>query len=485
MNEPRFIAPAHAGPGPSLDPALAGSCRSPVLLLLVCSTGWLVVASLFALLASLKFHAPGMLADSAWLTYGRVQPAALNLFLYGFALPAAWAIALWMLVRLGRAPLRLPALVIAGSILWNLGVAIGGVGLLAGSRTGFDGFDLPGHALFMLFIGYLLMGVPALLTFRARATRELFVSQWFLLAALFWFPWIYSTALVLLVAEPVRGVMQAVVHWWYLANLSWVALGFIGLAILFYAIPRLSGRPLHSQYQALAAFWMLALFATWTGIPDTAPLPAWIPALSIVFSVLLVVPLLVLAQNWHQTLAGSYGQIRHHWPLSLATFSAAAYLLAGVLMIISALPAVSQVLQFSFFTPARHWLFLYGFLAIALFAGLYLSLPDLLEKGLPSRWLVHVHGWCAILGVSLYVFPMLLGGIAQGRALQDPAVLFADALRPGLMALRIATLGDLLLLVGHLALLFNLLWALGASGRRSGLALLEEATRPLPVEVPR
>jgi cytochrome c oxidase cbb3-type subunit I len=464
---------------------LAKSCQGPVLLLLVCSAGWLVIASLFAVLASLKFHAPGMLAHSAWLTYGRVQPASLNLFLYGFALPAAWAIAIWMLVRLGRAPLRLPPLVIAGTILWNLGVAIGVVGILAGYRTGFDGFDLPGHALFMLFTSYLLIGVPALLTFRARATRELFVSQWFLLAALFWFPWIYSTALVLLVVEPVRGVMQAVVHWWYLANLSWVALGFLGLAILFYAIPRLSGRPLHSQYQALAAFWMLALFATWTGIPDTAPLPAWIPALSIVFSVLLVVPLLVLAQNWHLTLAGSYQQVRHHWPLALATFSAGAYLLAGLLMVISALPAVSQVLQFSFFTPARQWLFLYGFMAMAIFAGVYLSLPDLLENGLPSRLLIRVHAWCAVIGISLYVLPMLLGGIAQGRALQDPGILFADALRPGLMALRIATLGDLLLLVGHVALLVNLLWALVALGRRSGLALLEEATRPLPVEVTR
>jgi cytochrome c oxidase cbb3-type subunit I len=338
MNAPLNPSRMNWSPGPRLDPDLAASCRTPLLLLLGSGVGWLMVGSLFALLASLKFHAPNLLADSIWLTYGRVQPVHLNLFLYGFALPTAWALALWMLVRLGRTPLRLPTSVITGTLLWNLGVAIGCLGILAGHRTGFDGFDLPRHALFLLFGGFLLLGVPALLTFRARLNRELFVSQWFLLAALFWFPWIFSTAFVLLIFEPVRGVMQAVVHWWYIANLTWIALGFLGLSILFYIIPRLVARPLHSQYQALAAFWMLALFATWTGIPDTAPLPAWIPAISIVFSVLTIVPILALAQNWHQTLAGAYGEIKGRWPLSLAVFSAIAFLLAGVLMVLAHCP---------------------------------------------------------------------------------------------------------------------------------------------------
>jgi cytochrome c oxidase cbb3-type subunit I len=482
MNAPVNTSRTDWSMGPPLDPVLAVSCRTPLLLLLVCGVGWLVASSLFGLVASLKFHAPGLLAGSAWLTYGRVQPAHLNLFLYGFALPCAWALALWMLVRLGRTALRLPVLVITGTVLWNVGVAIGGVGILAGHRVGFDGFDLPRYALILLFGGYLLMGVPALLTFRARVIGELFVSQWFLLAALFWFPWIFSTALVLLVFEPVRGVMQAVVHWWYMANLSWIALGFLGLGMLFYAIPRLSGRALHSQYQALAAFWMLALFATWTGVPDTAPLPAWIPAMSIVFSVLTLVPLLALAQNWHQTMVGSYREIRTRWPLPLAMFSGVAFLLAGFLLVISALPAVSQVLHFSFFTPARQWLFLYGFVAMAIFTGLYMSLPDLLEGGLPYRSLVRVHVWCAALGISLYVLPLLLGGIAQGRAMQDPAIAFTDALRPGLMALRIATLGDVLLLCGHVALLSNVLLAFIILGRRYWMPILAEAGRTQPAE---
>ena len=48
------------------------------MVLLACAAVWLVVGSVFGLLASLKFHAPNLLADCPWLTYGRVQPAQMN-----------------------------------------------------------------------------------------------------------------------------------------------------------------------------------------------------------------------------------------------------------------------------------------------------------------------------------------------------------------------------------------------------------------------
>ena len=61
---------------------------------------------------------------------------------------------------------------------------------------------MPGYASPVLFVAYTIMGVCALLTFRQRRQPALYVSQWFLLAALFWFPWIYSTAQLLLVFLP-------------------------------------------------------------------------------------------------------------------------------------------------------------------------------------------------------------------------------------------------------------------------------------------
>ena len=66
-----------------------------------------------------------------------------------------------------------------------------------------------------------------MLTFHQRRERQLFVSQWFLFAALFWFPWIYSTANLLLLAFPVRGMAQAVILVVFRCNLWWSGSGWL------------------------------------------------------------------------------------------------------------------------------------------------------------------------------------------------------------------------------------------------------------------
>src|SRR5436309_12538554 len=209
---------------------------------------------------------------------------------------------------------------------------------------------MPGYASPILFVGYAIMGVCALLTFHQRREPTLYVSQWFLLAALFWFPWIYSTAQLLLVFFPVRGVLQASVDWWYINNLSQVWFGFIGLAAIFYFLPKLAGGPFYSNYLAILAFWTLALFGGWGGIPHSAPLPAWMPSLSTVFTVLGIVPLIAIAINFKQTLAGAPVKLKDNLPLQFILFGATAYLLAGTLAFLDSFPRVARVTHFSIFT---------------------------------------------------------------------------------------------------------------------------------------
>ena len=192
-----------SAPLPVVAPAESdGSCRLPLLLMFFCAACWLVLASGFALISSIKFHSPTFLAGSAWLTYGRVHAAYLNCLLYGFCLQAGLGVALWLLARLGQTPLAQPWLVIVGTLLWNAGVKLGIFGILWGDGTGFAYLDMPGYAAWIMLLGYLLIGLAGVLTFHQRRERQLFVSQWFIFAALYWFPWIYATAELLLVPSP-------------------------------------------------------------------------------------------------------------------------------------------------------------------------------------------------------------------------------------------------------------------------------------------
>ncbi len=269
-SSPPQTTPAVAGA--SAPPAIAGtdidaSCRLPLVVLFLSAATWLLVGSAFDLIASIKFHAPGFLADSAWLTYGRVRPASANCLLYGFCMQAGLGVALWMLARLGRTALARPALVIVGAVCWNFGVTLGVGGILAGGSTGFENLEMPAYAARLLLLGYLMISLWAVLTFHQRRDRQAYVSQWFIFAALFWFPWVYSTANLLLLAFRVRGIAQAVIAWWYSANLLVVWFGLVGLAAVFYFVPKLTNRELHSRYLALLTFWMLILFGSWSGVP--------------------------------------------------------------------------------------------------------------------------------------------------------------------------------------------------------------------------
>jgi cytochrome c oxidase cbb3-type subunit 1 len=436
-------------------------------------------------LGLLKFHAPNLLAGSAWLTYGRLASAQLTALVYGFGLPAGLAVALWLIARLGRTRLRLAWVAVLGAVLWNFGVTIGCLGILLGDGTGFEWLELPRYALPILGVGYALIGVSALLTFAQRQEPRLYPSQWFLLAGLFWFPWVFSTASLLLVFVPVRGVMQAVVQGWYAANLSTGWFGFIGLAVLFYLVPKLAARPLHSQPQALLAFWLLVLLGGWGGMPASAPLPAWMSSVCRVATWLLLVPVLAIAINLGRTIRGQAAPPRDRWSWVLSVCGGAAYLLAAGLTILGAWPQVDAVTQFTFYLTGRTGLFLYGFYAVTLFAAFYHLVPRLWPAGLPSGRLVTLHAGCVLAGVVLFAGPLLVGGALQGAALNRADVAFLDALKPGLMALRVATMGGLLLLIASLALATNVFWALARAGRAVCLPALAAATRTVEPEAAR
>jgi cytochrome c oxidase cbb3-type subunit 1 len=433
------------------------SCRLPLLVLFLSGAVWLVIGSVFALISSIKFHSPNFLAEAAWLTYGRVRPAYLNSLLYGFCLQAGLGVALWLLARLGRTTLAQRWLVTMGAVFWNLGVTVGVLGILSGDSTGFEYLEMPGYAALLALIGYLLIGIGGVITFHQRRERQLFVSQWFLFAALFWFPWIYSTANLLLLTFPVRGVAQAVIAWWYAGNLSVVWFGLAGIGTVFYFVPKLTNRELHSQYLALFAFWMLILFASWGGVPNSAPVPAWMPAISTVATVLTIIAVLAVALNVYQT-TGRFVLIAKTSPsLSFVLCGVAALILASVMNISGVLFDNAQELHFTWFETARTQLQFYGFFTMVMFGAVYHILPQLTGTEFHFPKLVGVHFWVATLGIILIVVPLAIGGLVQAIQFQDATIPFINIAQTTLHFLRVSTLGDSLLWAGHLIFAGNLI----------------------------
>jgi cytochrome c oxidase cbb3-type subunit 1 len=453
--EPVAAGQTRAEPGVSVT-EIDASCRLPLLLMFVSAAAWLVIGSVFALIASIKFHSPAFLADCSWLTYGRVRPAYYNSVLYGFCLQAGLGVGLWLIARLGRTVLSNRWMITLGAKLWNLGVTVGVLGILAGDSTGYEILEMPRYAALILFLGYLFIGVYGLITFHQRRYFPLFVSQWFLVATLFWFPWIYSTAYLLLSVFPVRGVTQAVVAFWYSANLQTVLLGSLGLAAAFYLVPKLTRRDLLNHYLALFTFWTLLFFGGWTGIPQTAPVPAWMPALSTSAAFLMLIPLLTVGMNLYGTIGRVWVDRASHFSLRFICAGIAAYLAAGLMSVLSALPEVSRFTGLTWFSVAKDHLHFYGFFALIMFGAIYYIAPQLTGIEFPWPKFVRAHLVLAMAGILLIVLPLALGGILQGVRLADPAIPFDAITRSALPFLRASTLGDLSLAAGHVLFLLNL-----------------------------
>jgi cytochrome c oxidase cbb3-type subunit 1 len=456
---------------------------------------WLALSSVLGLIASIKFHSPNFLADYAWLTYGRVHPASTNALVFGFAIPAGLGVALWLLARFGRVTLARPWLIFVGAKLWHVGVLVGLLGILGGDATGFEWLEMPRYAAVILFVAFLLIALWGFVTHSTRsrrreetdssvggevrlvtsaATNGLYPSQWFVLAALFWFPWIYSTANLLLLVFPVRGVTQAAIQWWFSGNLLIVWLSLVGLAASFYFLPKLSERPLQSHYLALFVFWTLILFGTWVGIPGGATLPAWMPAVSGNATLLMLVPVLAVGTITMQTLRRDKWQVTGYknraqeschlspvtchprgGPLCYVRFGVGSFVLSGLLLAASALPQVSRVTDFTWFGTAQTQLRLYGFFAMTMFGAAYHILPRVTGSGFPFAKLVRIHFFCGVFGTLLLTLPLAVGGVIQGLKLANPTITFVDLTKSTLMFLRVSTLGDTLLLLGNLLFLLN------------------------------
>jgi cytochrome c oxidase cbb3-type subunit 1 len=415
----------------------------------------LVLSALAALVASMSFHAPALFADSAWLSYGRMAPVANHLLLYGFCLPAGWAAALWILARLGQCPLAHTGLVNIGSRLWHLGVLVGIVGIWRGDSSGFEHFEFPLYAGWLLLVGSMLVGVAGWSTLRQRTVPELHPAQWFAGLGVLWFPWVYVTAMGLLQVWPVRGMAQGAVHWWALAQLHVVLLGLLGIATWFHLVPALQRQPLPSRHLALFALVTLIFCGGWTGVPLSAPAPAWMPALSRVLSLFLVLPLLAVLLNLRSQ-RSSGGAVREV-ASGFLRLGLVAWGLWTVLVVLAHGTAMGERLAFTLAQLALFQLLVQGVAAMTLLGAAYYILPRITGAPLPFPVLARIQFWLVAAGVLLVVVPLLVGGFQQGARLADAKLPFVEVAAGTLMPIRMASLGQLLLVGGHLALGVNLL----------------------------
>jgi cytochrome c oxidase cbb3-type subunit 1 len=426
------------------------SCRLPVLKLGLSSVVWLVVGLLLALGASVALHTPGF-APCEYVGYGKLAAASRTALVYGFASQAGLAVGIWLLARFSGSPLRTGLAITVGAVIWNLGVLVGVVGIFCGEQTGLPYFDFPGYAGSILLAGYGLMAVATLASIGPDTARPWQLPQWFILAALAWFPWMLATAQVFLVWFPVRGVLQAVIGSWYAQGLFWGWLAPLTLGTLLHLVPELTNQRLARKSLAHLGFWTLLLLAGWHGASSLVggPVPAWVASTGVVAGVLLVIPVTLIALNLFNPRPpeSGFGPTVLHW----TRFSAIAFVLAGVATAITSPRCAGRLLHFTLFPQAIAEVWLLGFVTLGLFAGLYQLLPRLIGFTWNQAGLTFAHLGLSLVGLVLAGASYGVAGWVQGQNLAMATVSMASANEGLAKYLMFHSLGVAALLAGQLA----------------------------------
>ena len=455
--------------------------RSTAMVVSICLTLaviWLVLASIAGLISSIKLHSPDWWVQYEWLTFGRIRPIHLNLVGYGWCSLAGIGVAIWLIPRLLKTELVGAKYALIGGGIWSIGVFAGTVAIAMGYSDGMEWLEYPWKIDILLVVGGALVGFPLWLTLMQRKVEHLYVSVWYIAAGLLWFP-----ILFLIANWPGLhfGVQQATMNWWFGHNVLGLWFTPLGLAASYYFIPKVLGKPIHSYNLSLLGFWSLAFFYSQVGGHHLigGPVPSWLITISIVQSMMMVIPVFAVAVNQHMTVLGNFRALLYSPTLRFIVLGAMMYTAASVQGSLEALRSVNVVTHFTHYTVAHAHLGLYGFFTMIMFGSIYFIMPRVMNWEWPFPKLISLHFWLVLIGFAIYFIWLSIGGWLQGMAMLDGTKPFMDSVKLTLPYLEARSIGGGLMTLGHLVFAFHFFamgWKFGP--KRLGAALLGPALFP-------
>jgi cytochrome c oxidase cbb3-type subunit 1 len=463
----------------STDPELAAvdaSVRWPVMLCFLSAVHWMVVGTVLFVYASSLTHPQDALPILGWFvvlanncsffTYGHVWPAAIDALVYGWASTAGLGLAIWVLARTSRHPIRSPGTLITGIIFWNLGVALGLTAIFVGDGTGVELLEFPIYASCTLWLSYAIFAIWAIISYLDRRPGQDHIAQAWLLVALFSFPWLFGAGSILLSSQPLpgSGVMQELINAWYIHGLFTLWLAPLGLALLYYLIPKVSGIAIRFSSKTQIAFWTWLVFAPWTAVHDLVggPFPAETVTVGLILSGLIFIPVALIGLNLlPSSLAG---EEKYHGGVVLPflTLSAVFFVVAGVSEEILSVRGANELLRFTMFRECNLLLWVYGFFSFMVFGSIYYIVPRLLDFGWRSGLLIRAHYFASLYGILLAITMLGFGGVMQGLTLEntDPQVTILTAGQVSLSFYIATTMCVSLISIGNGIFAFHLGWML-------------------------
>ncbi len=443
---------------------------------------WLTVFPLVGALVSIKFHNPNFLGEAPWLTFGRLRPVHVNGVIFGAFSTVFIALLYYAVPRLCGTRLYKEEWSLGLLGLWNAFLILGSASLMLGYNLGLEAaeFEWPFNLLRFLVLGGVTIQVLG--TIFKRTERRFYVSLWYIAAAFVWTLFNLVLGNVVLAYGDITGINSAAMHGLFIHYIVGLWLTPAGLAIIYYFLPLSTKQSLFSHKLSLLGFWSLAFFYPFVGTHHYlfSPIPYWTQTISIVTSMLLIIPVWTVTVNF-------FGTVRRRWGAVLGGTDADAYagkfLILGALYYllgcfqgsVEALRRMQELTHFNDFVIAHSHLTVFGSMVVWAVGGLYYIWPRLTGRQLWSARLASWHLWLTIGGFSVMAVGLTAQGFVQGSMLEYGAnfVDTVEEMKPWWVA---RTLGGVAMDVALVLMLINFY----KSSRDGEAFAAEEEARPAP-----
>lgn len=393
---------------PKIDPALS----KLIVWFLISATGWLIFGTTVGEYLGIKFVAPDL--DSvSWLSFGRLRPVHTNSVFWGWASMGMMGLAYYVVPRVSNVPLYSVKLGWWSLHLTNATVLLGTISLMAGINNGggeYREYIWPIMLLFAIALALTLYNF--LKTIASRTTREIYISNWYIVAAI-----IFTIVIVAVAYLPFwqRGLGETIVQGYYMHQGVGMWFMLFMLGIVYYFLPQQLNQPIYSYSLGVLAFWTQILFYTVIGTHHFifSAIPWWLQTVAIVGSVGMVIPVIAGTTNFLMTFRGAWYKLKDSYTLPFFLVGIIFYFTGSMQGTAEAFRSTNLFWHFTDFTVAHSHITMYGIICFLIWGGVYALLPRLSGQEAPQLT-VGAHFWLALIGLIFYTFPLMYGATLRG-----------------------------------------------------------------------
>jgi cytochrome c oxidase cbb3-type subunit 1 len=395
-------------PRPNVDPALSRL----ILWYLGCATFWLLFGTTIGEYVGIKFVAPD--ADHvSWLSFGRLRPVHTNAVFWGWASLGMLGLGYYVVPRVSNT--KLANIKYAWYALWliNAAVILGSICLMAGINNGGGEYREYIWPVMLLFaVGIVMTLVIFLQTIARRTTKEIYISNWYIVAAI-----IFAIVITLVAYIPYwqNGLGETIVQGYYMHQGVGMWFMLFTLGIVYYFLPQQLNKPIYSYSLGILAFWTQILFYTLIGTHHFvfSSIPWWLQTVAIVGSAGMAIPVIAGTTNFIMTFKGAWYKIKDSYTLPFFLVGVIFYFTGSMQGTAEAFRSTNLIWHFTDFTVAHSHLTMYGIICFFLWAGIYAVIPRLTGKEAPQIT-IGAHFWLALVGLMFYTVPLMYGSTLKG-----------------------------------------------------------------------